>query len=361
LWTRDGSILGPSILTQAIDPVAARRTHAISAGAADPASVYIRPDGTVRRNPACAPRRALARMNASLRLIAVFAGLLLCSCRPDSTPPELDALAQRRHLGMEGAANFRDLGGYPTEDGRSVRWELLYRSDDLSSLTEADLEKMSGLGIRLVCDFRGTDERNDSPDRLPTPDPPSVAELEISDASWSLGAIREKLSSADFDARDSRRILIDANRDFATRFAPQYAAMFARISNPENLPALVHCTAGKDRAGFASALILRVLGVPMDRVYEDYLLTNAYTFEQTERTLFWIKVLSLNFFDPEKIRPLFGVERAYLDAAFDEIARGWGSFDDYRREALKFSDAETERFREQALEPAEGSIRSGRL
>jgi protein-tyrosine phosphatase len=257
---------------------------------------------------------------------------------------------KRRHLGLEGAPNFRDLGGYATEDGRSVRWGILYRSDNLAHLSDADLETVGSLGIRLVCDFRGPDEKAEEPDRLPALDPPAVAELEIVDASFSATGLRDKISSGDLDSVDLRQLLIDANRLFAGRFAPQYAAMFERITLAENLPALVHCTAGKDRAGFASALILRTLGVPMETVVEDFLLTNHYTAAKMERTLWMIRAFSLFRTDPERVRPVLGVEPAYLEAAFDEIDARFGSFDRYRREALGLDDARVAAFRELALE-----------
>jgi protein-tyrosine phosphatase len=136
----------------------------------------------------------------------------------------------------------------------------------------------------------------------------------------------------------------------ATKFADRYAAMFEQIRRPENLPALVHCTAGKDRAGFASALILRVLGVPLEIVYEDFLLTNHYTAAKVEHTIRMARVFSLFRLDGERLRPVLGVERRYLDAAFQAIDASYGSFETYRREALLLSDADVEAFRGVALE-----------
>ena len=81
----------------------------------------------------------------------------------EGMPPHVMA----RHVPLDGAANFRDLGGYATEDGRSVRWGMLYRSDHLGDLTDRDLDYLRGLGIRLVCDFRGDEEVESHPDRLP--------------------------------------------------------------------------------------------------------------------------------------------------------------------------------------------------
>ena len=126
--------------------------------------------------------------------------------------------------------------------------------------------------------------------------------------------------------------------------------MFERRTKPENLPGLVHCTAGKDRAGFASAMILSVLGVPRETVMEDFLLTNHYTERATEKQLLMIKVFSLFRADTDLLRPLFGVEPAYLEAAFQAIDEHYGDFDAYRRQALGLDDAEVEAFRTLGLE-----------
>jgi protein-tyrosine phosphatase len=112
----------------------------------------------------------------------------------------------------------------------------------------------------------------------------------------------------------------------------------------------VHCTAGKDRTGFAAAAVLRTLGVPLETVYEDFLLTNHYTAAEIERTLWIIRLVSLFRTDPEQVRPVLGVERAYLEAAFGAIDEQYGSFDTYRRDALGLDDAETAAFRRLALE-----------
>lgn len=300
------------------------------------------------RAPGARPQRAARILFLLVLLPLVFA------CGPDlydGMPPDVE----RRHLALEGAPNFRDLGGYVAEDGRSVRWGMFYRSDNLSELTAADLEKLSSLGIRLVCDFRGPSEWTEHPDRLPEVDPPEVAHLEIWDESFDAGAIREAIVSGEFDV-DLRQMLIEGNRQFATRFADRYRDMFRRITEAENLPALVHCTAGKDRAGFASALILRTLGVPIATVYEDFLLTNHYTAAKIERTLWMVRVMSLFRVDPEQIRPVLGVEPAYLDAAFAAIDEHYGSFDAYRRDALGIDDAQLAAFRDMALEPSPRSL-----
>ncbi|MEZ4331373.1 MAG: tyrosine-protein phosphatase [Myxococcota bacterium] len=264
---------------------------------------------------------------------------------------------RQRHVLLEGAPNFRDLGGYATADGRHVRWGQFYRSDDLAALTDEDLEKVGALGLRLVCDFRAPYEKEAEPDRLPAENPPAVAALAIGAESFMVKDLRERISSGELEGLDLRGMMIEGNRQFATTYTPQYAAMFERILAPANRPALVHCTAGKDRAGFASAMILSVLGVPRETVMEDFLLTNHYTQRATDRQLLMIRLFSLFRTDPELLRPLFGVEREYLEAAFQAIDDQWGDFDTYRRQGLGVDDAELEAFRTAVLEESASRVR----
>src|SRR5262245_42820785 len=147
---------------------------------------------------------------------------------------------KRRHVPLEGAQNFRGLGGYATEDGRHVRWGLFYRADSLGELTDADLTRIHELGIKLVCDFRSAEEKAEQPDRLPAADPPELVEMPILDDSFSPTAFREKITSGELGDTDLRQMLIEGNRLFATRYAPVYAAMLERLTQPANLPAVVH-------------------------------------------------------------------------------------------------------------------------
>jgi protein-tyrosine phosphatase len=286
---------------------------------------------------------------ALFALALVLAGSLGAACGGDpyAGMPEH---VRKRHLALEGAPNFRDLGGYATADGRTVKWGKLYRSDNLSHLTDDDLARVSALGINLVCDFRTDSEKAEDPDRLPATDTPDVLALPIGVDGFVVKDLRKRVMSGDVAGLDLRGMLIEGNRQFATKQAPSYAAMFERITKPENLPALVHCSAGKDRAGFAAAAILSVLGVPHETVLEDFMLTNFYTASATERRLFMIELFSLTRADSDALRPLFGVEPAYLEAAFDAIKEKYGDFDTYRREALGLDDAEVEAFRALMLE-----------
>lgn len=284
------------------------------------------------------------------RALTLFLLPALLACSSPDLYADMPEHVKKRHVALEGAHNFRDLGGYPSEDGRSVRWGLFYRSDALADLTDDDVEKIGKLGIKLVCDFRTAEERADAPDRLPDDPAPEVLELEIGVKGAKLNELQERILSGDLEGVDLGQMLVDGNRAFVTKFVDRYARLLERVQHAESLPTLVHCTGGKDRAGMASALILRTLGVPEEIVFDDFLLTNHYTERRIEEILLFIRFASLFRTDPEDVRPVLGVERAYLEAGFEEILERHGSFDAFRRDALGVSDKELVVFRNLALE-----------
>ncbi|MAE95875.1 MAG: protein-tyrosine-phosphatase [Deltaproteobacteria bacterium] len=282
--------------------------------------------------------------------VLVPTALSLLACGGPELYAGMPEHVKTRHVALEGAHNFRDLGGYPSEDGRAVRWGLFYRSDALGDLTDADVATVAGLGLKLVCDFRTPEEKAEAPDRLPSDPAPEVLELEIGVEGAKLAELQERILSGDLAGVDLGQMLVEGNRAFVTDFVDRYARLLERVQHAEALPTLVHCTGGKDRAGMASALILRTLGVPEEVVFEDFLLTNHYTGKRIERSLLFIRFASLFRTDPDEVRPIMGVERAYLQAGFDEIRKRHGSFDAFRRDALGVSDEDLVAFRNLALE-----------
>ncbi len=243
-------------------------------------------------------------------------------------------IVAERLLPLEGAHNFRDLGGYPTSDGRRVRWGQVYRSDQLGDLTDADLAYLARLGIRTVCDFRSQVEREASPDRLGASGSPRTVNPDISDERFAMDELKDRILSGDLGDTDFTNLLIEGNRAFARDYTRQYAHFLKLAENPEDLPLVFHCTAGKDRAGFGAVLLLIALGVPEKLAIDDYLLTGPYTVAHTERTLQVIRFASLFRTDIQRIRPLFGVQLAYIRAAIDTAERQYGSMDAYLESGL---------------------------
>lgn len=228
--------------------------------------------------------------------------------------------AHARHLNLQGASNFRDLGGYATEDGRVVRWRQIFRSNHLGHITEADIAVLRELGVRSAFDFRGTEERVDalcgireiSVHSLPI-EPTVVASLRARAAAGTA------LSPA--DAVDVMR---DSYRNYVRYNTDSFRALFAHLLE-DRAPLVIHCTAGKDRTGFACALILHALDVSHEAIAEDYLLTNR----------FYRRDPNSSSDLPADVRQVLGtVQTSFLGAAFEAITEEYGDLESYFGDGL---------------------------
>jgi len=252
---------------------------------------------------------------------------------------------EHRLLPMDGAHNTRELGGYKTTDGKSVKWGMLFRSDKLSDITKNDQEYLQNLGIQKIIDFRSKEEKEEDPDIIPLGI--KYVEMPISVD----GAMRSKIEAVLKGETDKevKSFLIDANREFITSYTDVYEN-FLRSLIDDGAPTLFHCTAGKDRAGFAAAITLIALGVPKDVVIEDYMKTNTFTQERIEEIIGQIRLMSLYQADPDVLRPLLGVEQEYIEAAFKAAEEKYGSLANFIREGLNISDEDIKNLRSQFLE-----------
>jgi protein-tyrosine phosphatase len=244
-----------------------------------------------------------------------------------------------RSLHLASAPNFRDAGGYRTADGHWVRMGLLYRSDQLDRLSPADLATLHGDGIHLVCDLRTDVERKQGMDRLPDGAQAMIADVAGGDSSSS--GIAKLLSGGgnpEAVLGDGRGVqfMIDANRQFVESATAKaaYKALFERLADPKMLPATFHCTAGKDRTGWAEAVFLSIMGVPREAIMRDYLLSNDYLKAKNDRTLAALE----GRIDSALLEPLLGVRPEYLQAGFDAADKDYGSMDLYVRNGLGLSD-----------------------
>ena len=175
-----------------------------------------------------------------------------------------------RSLPFAGASNFRDLGGYAGHGGRTVKWRQLFRSDHLAALTPQDQALLAELGITRAIDFRGQAESAAQAYALP-----GVAYHHlVIEPTVVQRALALQRAGRQITAQDAVALMQDTYRGFVHDNAPRFAQLFALLL-ASDAPTVFHCTAGKDRTGFAAALILLALGVPRDVVMQDYLLTNA--------------------------------------------------------------------------------------
>jgi protein-tyrosine phosphatase len=225
-----------------------------------------------------------------------------------------------RHLNLEGASNFRDLGGYHARDGRIVRWRQIFRSNHLGHLTEADIEVLRGLGVRSAFDFRGTEERVAAMCGIA-----GIAVHSLPIEPTVVAALRaRRADGAALSSEDALEVMRDSYRNYVRHNTHSYRTLFTHLLE-DRAPLVIHCTAGKDRTGFACALILHALGVPDDVIAEDYLLTNR----------FYRRDPTASSDLPEDVRQaLASVEASFLGAAFEAIGAEYGDLENYFSDGL---------------------------
>ena len=254
-----------------------------------------------------------------------------------------------RRLPFSGAKNFRDLGGYRAADGRSVRWGMLYRSDNLHHLADTDLTRLSALGLDRVIDFRSEREHAEEPDRLPESGATRAVHIPINDVSTVIWYEGHEEFVKNIHHVDPGQYLSQTNVELATRFTPEIQRFVREVFAARGNPVLFHCAAGKDRTGFAAALLLRIFGVPMKTILEDYLLTNQYYLPSKTWELLRLRLFKGGLYS-DVVRGFMEVQPSYLQAAFDAMEREHGSFEGYLQNALGLSEHEIEHLRAVYLE-----------
>lgn len=182
-----------------------------------------------------------------------------------------DPLAVTRHprrlVSLDAVHNFRDLGGYPAGGGRSTKWRTLFRADGLYRLTAADLDVVRQLSLRTVLDLR-TEEELDLRGRFPFEyHPVTFHHVPVMDSTWS------GMPQIEVTDRDPAEFLEWAYLDMLATSPERFARAFEHLCEPEVLPAVFHCAAGKDRTGVLAMMVLGALGVPDDVIVADYALT----------------------------------------------------------------------------------------
>ncbi|MBS1368886.1 MAG: tyrosine-protein phosphatase [Lentisphaeria bacterium] len=218
-------------------------------------------------------------------------------------------------IAAEGTFNVRDLGGFEAAGGRKVKRRMVFRSDDLSGLSGRGKAVLEACGIRTVVDFRGGDEVRTAPNRLPgTVD--RVVQLPIEPGNV--------LELARLTCETGPQMMCELYRVLARSAQEMYWEFFRLLSNPENAPLLFHCSAGKDRTGFAAALFLLSLGVERETVFRDYLLSARFVKEKYR-----------NAVEADgRFAPVYTVRREYLEAAFEVIDDEFGGVESFLRNRL---------------------------
>lgn len=258
---------------------------------------------------------------------------------------------KRETVELQGAPNFRSLGGYRNTEGRVLRPGLVYRSDSLSYLTDSDLDTLRELAIGLVIDVRSTHEQTRQLSRWPHGYTPRTLSYDIN---VDLRANNQPLISvlrANPNVEGAREMLRTAYRMMPRAFFGHLDGIFHELAREDCPPAVLHCTVGKDRTGFITAMLLFALGMPREAVYEDYLLT-----AQRMRNPYLAKFFAENVrkelrreFDPSVVDTLLGVEAEYLDAALLQIEEEYGSVERYLAVAGRLDESARRRLQTRLL------------
>ena len=262
------------------------------------------------------------------------------------------SLPQMRLISVDGASNFRDFGGYPTASGKTVRWRQLYRSSNLSELTDMGLETFESLGIRMVIDLRSSSEIESNPDRLPQGVDWQNIKLEES----SIGAaLVQALQTGDTSGLEFDK-LVQSYAEFYISNVEQYGELLPLVMSSDNRPIYIHCTSGASRTGFTVALIQLMLGVTEVWVMDDFLLTNEIIASDIQETVesFREMIIANTGQEPteedmENLTNFATMHSEYLQAALDQVVEEYGSFDNFIRDGIGITDGQRSAFRASLL------------
>lgn len=281
-----------------------------------------------------------------LALLAVFmfgsGDMVITAQAAEQVPPG-------QSLGIASVPNLRDLGGYKTKDDKTVKRGLVYRSNQLYHVSPEDMEKISGLGLKNSFDLRTYAERQPKPDEVP----PEVAVVWLDVLAGAPGAgpaQNEKLmqdpktANEVFGGGKADEGFIVSYRQFVSLPSAQheFRKLFLMLGDENELPALFHCTTGKDRTGWAAAALLTLLGVPKDVVMEDYLLSNDYVIPMYQKVIDEFVAAG-----GEEAIPmtLLGVKESFLESAFEEMETKYGTIEQYFSEGLGIDAAQQQALR----------------
>ena len=259
---------------------------------------------------------------------------------------------RERVLSFQGGCNFRDIGGYATNHGATVRWGKVYRAGVLTYFTDDDHAPLTGLQVRAICDLRRAEEREREPTRWP--------DAATNALSWDDGVVTPtiRLIGANHPrtAAGMFNTMVELYRSLPAWMGARIGGMFDCVARG-NVPMVVHCAAGKDRTGIAVAVLLHSLGVPEDTIIEDYLLTNASAnFEEFIRTRHQVDLGVTDTHSPllampeDMRRVLFSADRAFLHAAFEQIDGELGGIDTYLEKVAGVSNSTRDSVLKELLE-----------
>lgn len=272
-------------------------------------------------------------------------GFIVFSCKAHiASQPEFSDIADKNQIEIKKVNNFRFLGGIKNQEGKILKDSLIYRSGNLHQLRSSSFDDFEKLNINKVIDLRTKREITEETDHLPKniiyKNYPAFEDKndEMKDAKKL--ALKGKIRKADAEKR-----MLKFYTDYVSENPEVIKTIITEILNSDQ-PILYHCTAGKDRTGMITALILKILKFDNDVIFEEYLVSNDLRKNVINKRLNLADNLHFVFpkLDIGVIEKTSWIERDYLQAAFDEIDKKYGSFDNYIHQALGISELQREAY-----------------
>lgn len=275
---------------------------------------------------------------------------------------EMDSIKGTR-IPLTAIPNARDLGGYKTVEGKRIKPKKLIRSGTLGALIEEDIRILvEDYNLKTIIDLRTDTERSQNPD----PEIPGVVSYHnpiLRDETFGITKESEKtLSKEEFDYSEmllNHVKMMGENEDslaslYAEFVESEYALEHYRkfleyVLEQEEGAILWHCTAGKDRVGTSTAILLRILGVDMETIFNDFLLTNEFLKDQTEQIVKQVSEKTTDERVLKLVAKLNGVDKSYLEAFFDTIEKDYGSFDEFIRTKMNMTEDKIQKLKEKYL------------
>ena len=234
-------------------------------------------------------------------------------------------LVSERRLPLKKQANFRDIGGFETKDGRRVAWGNIYRSGKLSDLKRSDKALLKDLNITTVCDFRSDVEQQKHPNDLP-PDITYIRYPIGEKDGKSFQKLKKDVMKKRLKGEDAKQTFVRLMEIFADSVATDFKPVLDLLLQDNKAPLVYHCSGGKDRTGFMTAVILAALDVDMKTIRQDYLMSNYYRQKENQKKVRLARLIGL---DQETLLYLFMVQDEYFNAVLNTIDANYGSMDEY--------------------------------
>lgn len=243
-----------------------------------------------------------------------------------------------RLVPLEGGINFRDLGGYFSNDGRTVKWRRIFRCGHLAELTDSDIRAIEYLNITQIHDFRRIKEQDNLPSKY-------VSANTINDYNLFIGSMDkfwQHIQMADLTDQLAHQLVVDAYTNCHQIIAPHYQKLFQYLLANTNNASLIHCTAGKDRTGLAAALILSALDVSREQIIDDYLLTQMYLdIDKMILTIEdYLKKLNIGYWQRSWLESYSGVHVDFINNFFNTIDSKYDGIENYIQNVIGLSQSD---------------------